>query len=132
MLPKFGVENLSILGGDADSLFYHVKATDFYKDSAPDVHTHFDTSDYPREHPSSIPTGVNKKVLGMFKDEMAGKPILGFRGTRPKQYCFSTENNVEKRVKGVKKSVVAKCLDFEHYDKSTSALTRGRFTTRGS
>jgi hypothetical protein len=29
----------------------------------------FDTSNYDKDHPSGIPTGKNKKVVGMMKDE---------------------------------------------------------------
>ena len=36
----------------------------------------FDTSDYPTNHPSGIKTGLNSKVLGMFKDEAGGKQIV--------------------------------------------------------
>ena len=46
--------------------------------------TKFDTSDYPPDHKSGILTGVNKKVIGMFKDEVAGKQITHFVGLRPK------------------------------------------------
>ena len=32
--------------------------------------------DIPPDHPSKIKTGINKKVIGMFKDEVAGKQSL--------------------------------------------------------
>ena len=38
-----------------------------------DVEERFDTSKLPSSHPSGIPTGRNKKVLGKFKDELGGK-----------------------------------------------------------
>ena len=76
----------------------------------------FDTSDYPSNHPSGIPTGLNKKVIGMFKDEVAGKQITKFIGLRPKLYTFKIDDgNTSKKCKGVKKSVVSKGIDFEHY-----------------
>ena len=50
------------------------------KDISSDVRTHFDTSDYPESHPSGIETGVNKKVIGMLKDEAAGRQITHFVG----------------------------------------------------
>ena len=53
---------------------------DFYKDISDDVKTWFDTSKYPPDHPSGIPTDMNKKQLGKFKDEMAGKNIGEFAG----------------------------------------------------
>jgi len=58
---------------DTDSLAYEIKTEDFYADISNDVEKLFVTSEYPKEHPSGIKTGVNKKVIGMFKDEAAGK-----------------------------------------------------------
>ena len=45
-----------------------------------------DTSDYPSNHPSGIKTGLNSKVLGMFKDEAGGKQIVESVGLRAKLY----------------------------------------------
>ena len=56
-----------LLFTDTDSLMYEIKTKDFYKDTTADVRDKFDTSDYPHDHPSAILTGVNKKVIGMFK-----------------------------------------------------------------
>ena len=101
---------------DTDSLLYHIRTDDFYKDIYYDILDKFDTSDYPPDHPSGIPTGVNKKVIGMFKDEVAGKQITHFIGLRPKLYTFKIEDsNTIKKCKGVKKNVVKKGIDFEHY-----------------
>ena len=60
---------------DTDSLMYEIETDDFFKDNSADVNDWFDTSNYPKEHPSGIPTGINKKVPGMFKDEIGGKQI---------------------------------------------------------
>ena len=51
---------------------------DFSKDISSDVEKLCDTSDYPSNHPSGIKTGLNSKVLGMFKDEACGKQIVEF------------------------------------------------------
>ena len=69
-----------LLFTDTDSLMYQIYTDDFYKDISKDIETKFDTSDYPPNHPSGIVTGVNKKVIGMFKDEVAGKQITYFVG----------------------------------------------------
>ena len=74
---KYG-NKAELLFTDTDSLMYQIKTKDFYKDIIPDILTKFDTSDYPPNHKSGIPTGVNKKVIGMFKDEVAGKQITHF------------------------------------------------------
>ena len=78
----------------------------------------FDTSDYPPNHPSGIPSGFNKKVLGMFKDEVNGKGIDEFVGLRAKLYSFIMfEGEETKKCKGIKKSVVEKSITHEDYKK---------------
>ena len=113
--PKYG-EKAKLLFTDTDSLMYEIETEDFYKDISKDVKDRFDTSDYPENHPSGIPTGINKKVLGMFKDEAAGKIIKEFVGLRAKLYSFIMEDGKEnKRCKGVKKQVVESSITHEDY-----------------
>ena len=101
---------------DTDSLLYQIHTDDFYKDISYDIKTKFDTSDYPPNHPSGILTGVNKKVIGMFKDEVAGRQITHFVGLRPKLYSFKVEDgSLTKKFKGIKKNVVKKAIEFEDY-----------------
>ena len=107
-----------LLFTDTDSLMYHICTKDFYKDIAGDVMDKFDTSDYPPNHKSGIPTGLNKKVIGMFKDEVAGKQITHFVGLRPKLYSYKVEDEKDlKKCKGIKKNVVKKSIDFDDYVK---------------
>ena len=107
-----------LLFTDTDSLMYQINTKDFYKDIFNDVRDKFDTSDYPSVHPSGIITGANKKVIGMFKDEVAGKQITHFVGLRPKLYSYKVEGEKEmKKCKGIKKNVVKKKLDFDDYVK---------------
>ena len=114
---KYG-NKAELLFTDTDSLMYQIKTKDFYLDICPDVRGKFDTSDYPLVHPSGIITGANKKVIGMFKDEVAGKQITHFVGLRPKLYSFKIEEDREvRKCKGVKKNVVKKKLDFDDYVK---------------
>ena len=113
--PKYG-KKAELLFTDTDSLMYQIQTEDFYKDISADIKTKFDTSDYPKDHPSGILTGENKKVIGMFKDEVAGKQITHFIGLRPKLYSFKIEEGKNvKKCKGIKKSVVSKGITFEHY-----------------
>ena len=106
---------------DTDSLSYLIHTDDFYKDISEDIKTKFDTSDYPPNHTSGILTGINKKVIGMFKDEVAGKQITHFVGLRPKLYSFKVECGqgvqplATKKCKGIKKNVVKKGTSFEDY-----------------
>ena len=55
----------NLLFTDTDSLLYLIHTDDFYKDISHDFKTHFDTSDYPPDHPSGILSGV--KLLGYLK-----------------------------------------------------------------
>ena len=88
---------------DTDSLMYEIETKDFYKDISADVKRRFDTSDYPPDHPSGIPSGFNKKVLGMFKDEAGGKVIDEFVGLRAKLYSYKMfEGEESKKCKGSK------------------------------
>ena len=48
-------------------------------------------------------TGINKKVIGKFKDEAAGKQITHFVGLRAKLYSYKIEDQVIKKAKGIKK-----------------------------
>ncbi|XP_073254782.1 uncharacterized protein [Porites lutea] len=114
---KYG-NNAELLFTDTDSLMYQIKTKDFYKDISPDILTKFDTSDYPSNHKSGILTGANKKVIGMFKDEVAGKQITHFVGLRPKLYSFKIEEEMEvRKCKGIKKNIIKKKLDFDDYVK---------------
>ena len=109
-------DRAELLFTDTDSLMYQIYTDDFYKDTSHDIETKFDTSDYPPVHPSGIKTGVNKKVIGMFKDEVAGKQITYFVGLRSKLYSFKIEESKEvRKCKGIKKNVVKKGVAFEDY-----------------
>ena len=83
--PKYG-DKAKLLFTDTDSLMYEIETEDFYKDISKDVKDRFDTGNYPKNHPSGIPTGINNKVLGMVKDEAGGKIIKEFVGLRAKLY----------------------------------------------
>ena len=69
---------------DTDSFIIHIKTVDFYKDIADDVKKRYDTSNYEVDRP--LPKGMNKKVIGLMKDEKGGKSITEFVGLRPKTY----------------------------------------------
>ena len=114
---KYG-DKAKLLFTDNDSLMYEIQTEDFYKDINEDVKHRFDTSDYPPNHPSGIPSGFNKKVLGMFKDEAVGKVIDEFVGLRAKLYSYKMfEGEESKKCKGVKKLVVKKSIMHEDYKK---------------
>ena len=113
---KYG-KKAELLFTDTDSLMYEIKTKDFYKDISPDILSKFDTSDFSTNHKSGILTGANKKVIGMFKDEVAGKQITHFVGLRPKLYSYKVEENEVRKCKGIKKNVIKKKIDFDDYVK---------------
>ena len=102
---------------DTDSFVVNVKTKDFYKDIAENVKERFDTSNYTLDRP--LPTGVNKKVIGLVKDELGGDIITEFVSLRPKAYSYITNHFREmKKAKGTKKCVVNRMLKFGDYKKS--------------
>ena len=113
--PKYG-DKAKLLFTDTDSLMYEIETEDFYKDISGDVNEWFDTSGYKDNHPSGIPTGCNKKVLGKFKDEVGGRCIEEFVGLRSKLYSYKMfEGEENKKCKGVKQGVVKNCLTHKNY-----------------
>ena len=72
--PKY-CERAKLLFTDTDSIMYEIETEDFYRDISSDVHKKFDTRNFAKDYKSVIPTGVNKKVIGMMKDEAGGKQI---------------------------------------------------------
>ena len=111
-----------LLSTDTDSLLYLIHTDDFYQDISHDIKRKFDTSDYPENHPSGIKTGVNKKVIGKFKDEVAGRQITHFVGLRPKLYSLKVEGGGDARetrkCKGINKNVIKHEITFEDYKQS--------------
>ena len=54
-----------------------------------------------------MPTGKNKKVFGLMKDELGGRIITEFVTLRPKTYSYLTDDFKEgKKAKGAKKCVI--------------------------
>ena len=116
MLSKYGLEKLKLCYMDTDSLVYYIKTGDFYKDIANDVKERFDTSGYCKEDARPLPIGLNKKVIGLMKDELGGKIMMEFVALRPKLYSYKKLDGAEeKRCKVIKKCVVKRTLTFEDY-----------------
>ena len=133
MKPKYN-SNVKLCYMDTDSLIMNNKTNDFYKDIASDVENRFDTSNYEANtsettaEPSSLersalarrplPTGKNKKVIRLMKDELGGKIITEFVTLRPKTYSFLTDDGKEdKKAKGTKKCIIQKTIKFNDYKK---------------
>ena len=113
MKPKYG-NNVKLCYMDTDSFIMSIKAEDFYKDIANDVEKRFDTSNYEVDRP--LPTGKNKKVIGLMKDELGGRVIAEFVALRPKTYSYLTDDCKEdKKAKGTKKCVIKRMIKFNDY-----------------
>lgn len=113
ILPKYG-DNATLLFTDTDSLCYHVKTDDMYKDMREDKHL-FDQSGYSGEGFRSQDNS-NKKVVGKFKDETDGVPIVEFCGLRSKMYSILLDSRKEKKTgKGIKKSALREKIAHADY-----------------
>ena len=58
---------------DTNSFFIHMKTEELFVDISDDVERWFDTSNYDENDKRPLPIGKNKKVIGLFKDELGGK-----------------------------------------------------------
>ena len=99
---------------DTDSFIMHVETEDFYRDIADDVGKRFDASNY--EVNSPLPTGKNKKVIGLMKDELGGNIITEFVTLRPKTYSYLMDyGGNDKKAKGTKKCLIKRRLKINDY-----------------
>ena len=115
MKPKYN-GNVKFCYMDTDSFIMNIKTNDFCEDIASDVENRIDTSNYEVKRP--LPTGKNKKVIGLMKDELGGKIIMEFVTLRPKTYSFLTDDGKEdKKAKGAKKCIIKKMIKFNDYKK---------------
>ena len=101
--PKYG-ENAKLCYMDTDSFIVYIKTDDIYKHIAEDVEARFDTSDIELDRPS--PKRINKKVIGLTKEEISGEIMNKFVGLRAKTYSYLKDNNNEDK----KEKVIKKCV----------------------
>ena len=113
MKPKYN-DNVKLCYMDTDSFVMNIKTKDFYKDISSDVDKRFDNSNYEVNRP--LPTGNNKKVIGLMKDELGGNIIADFVTLRPKTYSYFTDDGIEdKKAKGTKICVIKRMIKFNDY-----------------
>ena len=113
MKPKYG-DNVKLCYMDTDSFIMYIKTEDFYEDVANDIEKRFDTSNYEDNRP--LPTGKNKKVIGLMKDELGGKIMTEFVSIRLKTYSHLADDREEdKKAEGTKKCVIRRRLKFNDY-----------------
>ena len=63
-----------------------------------------------------LPIGKNKKVIGLFKNELGGKIMKEFVGLRAKTWSYLMDDgNEHKKAKGTKKCLIKQGLKFKNY-----------------
>ena len=102
---------------DTDSFVIQIITEDFYKDIANDIEKWFHTCNYDENKAGKtpIPIGKNKKVIGLFKDELGGKVKEVLVNTKAKTFAYlingSNNNDYDKekiknkKTKGTKKRI---------------------------
>ena len=106
---------VDVIYTDTDSLLLDIRDVAVMSKLESIKHTWLDGSNMPREH--CLFTRENKGVLGFFKEEMGGDPILEVVSLRPKMYCIKTDLKEKKTAKGVNSGVVKEQLMFSDYKK---------------
>ena len=113
--PKYG-DKVKLCYMDTESFIMHIETEDFYKDIADDVKERFNTSNYDKNDNRLLSLAINKKVIGIFKDELGGKIMTEFCALSSKTYAYLMEDGIEhKKPKGTKKCIVKRVLMFKHY-----------------
>ena len=90
---------------DTDSFVIHIFTEDFFEDIFDDVKRWFDTSEYDENDKRSLPIGMNKTLIGFFKDEVGGNIMIEFCVIRPKIYSYFWMMTVKRKKPKEQKSV---------------------------
>ena len=99
---------------------YEIETEDLYDDIYRNKKL-YDFSDYKDDHLYYINNNLavnksNKKIIGKFKDEIEGIPIIEFIGLKSKMYSIKLFNDKEKkRAKRIKSIVVKHDINHENY-----------------
>ena len=102
--PKYG-EKAKFCYTDTYSFIIFIKAEDFFEDISNGVEKRFDTSNHDKNDKRPLPIGKNKRVPGLFKDELGGKIIKELCALRAKTWSYLRDDGSEiKKAKGTKKN----------------------------
>ncbi len=92
---------------DTDAFIYYIKTNDIYENMSNNLDK-YDTSNYEPNNQYNLPL-VNKKVIGLMKDENGGIIMNAVVGLRSKLYSFKLDDGGElKKAKGIKKKCCRK------------------------
>ena len=112
--PQYG-DRAKLCFTDTGSFIIYIKTEDFFEDIF-NVEKWFDTSNYDKNDKRPLPIGKNKKVPGLFKDELGGKIMTEVVALRPKAYAYlDDDGNNHKKAKGTKKCVIKQELMFQNF-----------------
>ena len=116
--PKYK-EKAKLCYMDTDSFVINIFTEDFFEDISNDVEECYDTSNYDKNDKIPLKTGINKKVIGIFKDELRGKIMKEFCGPRTKTYAYLMDDDIEKKkANRTKKCVIKRRIKYENYKDS--------------
>ena len=112
--PKYGNKAKLCYTG-TDCFIIYIKTESFFEDFSNDVERWFDTSNCDKSDKRPPPIGKNKKVPGLFKDELGGKIIAEVVALRPRTYAYLMDDGSDhKKAKGTKKCVIKQKFMFEN------------------
>ena len=101
---------------DTDSFIINIKTEEFFEDISNDVDRWFDPSNYDKNNKIPIPISKNKKIPGLFKDQLGRKLITEFVALRANPYSYSDDDGKEhKKYKGTKKCVIKQKIMFQNF-----------------
>ena len=110
--PKYG-DRAKLCYTDTDSFIIHIITKDVFLGISDDAERLFDTSNYDDNDRRPLLIGKNKKVIGLFKDELGEKIIKESCALRAKTYVYIMgDDSVVKKAKGTKKYVIKRELMF--------------------
>ena len=92
--PKYK-DNAKLCYMGTDSFVINIFTEDFSEDIKNNIERWFDTSNYDENDKRPLQIGVNKKVIGMFKDELGGKIMKEFCALRAKTHTYLMEDDGE-------------------------------------
>ena len=90
---------------DTDSFVIYIKTEDFFEDISKDVDGWFYTSNYNENNIRPLPIGKNKRVPGLFKDELGGKITVEVVVLRLKTWAYLMDDGSEHKKLKEQKSV---------------------------
>ena len=116
--PKYG-DKAKLCYTDTDSFIINIKTEDFFEDISNDVEKWFDTSNYNKKDKIPLPIGKNKKVPGLFKDELGGKIITEYKNAKGTKKCVKKQKILFQNFKDClfnKKNVCISQERFKNYN----------------